>query len=200
MTAARANEKRVAVVTGASSGIGLGITTTLLERGYRVVGNSRTISQSTVLQRSADLILVDGDIGTKEASIRVVDAAVHHFGRIDLLVNTAGIYLAKPFTQYAPEDFDLMIHTNVAGYFFVTQQAVTQMQSKSGHIVSIATVLVDQPRPALLSPSPSSPSPPSRRSVVRLRWSSSRMGLEQTPSPPVWWTRRCTPRMTIASW
>ena len=89
---------------------------------------------------------MDGDIGTKETAIRVVDAAVKHFGRIDLLVNSAGIYLAKPFTQYTPEDFDLMIHTNVAGYFFVTQQAVAQMQKqKSGHIVSIATVLVDQP-------------------------------------------------------
>jgi NAD(P)-dependent dehydrogenase (short-subunit alcohol dehydrogenase family) len=145
MTPAKTNQKRVAVVTGASSGIGLGVTTTLLERGYRVVGNSRRISKSTVLQSSTDLILVDGDIGTKETSIRVLDAAVQHFGRIDLLVNSAGMYLAKPFTEYAPEDFDIMIHTNVAGYFFVTQQAVTQMQKqKSGHIVSIATVLVDQ--------------------------------------------------------
>ena len=114
--------------------------------GYRVVGNSRTISKSSVLKRSANLVLVDGDISTNEASIKVVDAAVNHFGRIDLLVNSAGIYLAKPFTQYTPEDFEIMIHTNVAGYFFVTQQAVTQMQKqKSGHIVSIATVLVDQP-------------------------------------------------------
>jgi NAD(P)-dependent dehydrogenase (short-subunit alcohol dehydrogenase family) len=146
MSVTSTNEKRVAIVTGASSGIGLGITTTLLERGYRVVGNSRTISKSKVLQASADLILVDGDIGTNEASIRVVNAAVQHFGRIDLLVNSAGIYLAKPFTQYTPEDFGVMIHTNVAGYFFVTQQAVAQMQKqKSGHIISIATVLVDQP-------------------------------------------------------
>jgi NAD(P)-dependent dehydrogenase (short-subunit alcohol dehydrogenase family) len=146
MTAGKTNGKRVAIVTGASSGIGLGISTALLQRGYRLVGTSRNISKSTVLRPSADLILVDGDIGTKEASIRVVDAAVQHFGRIDLLVNSAGIYLAKPFTQYTPQDFDLMIHTNIAGYFFVTQQAVTQMQKqKSGHIVSIATVLVDQP-------------------------------------------------------
>jgi len=146
MTAAKRNEKRVAVVTGASSGIGLCITKALLERGYSVVGNSWTISKSTVLQPSADLILVDGDIGAKETSIRLADAAVQHFGRIDLLVNTAGIYLAKPFTQYTLEDFDLMIHTNVAGYFFVTQQTVTQMQKqKSGHIVTIGTVLVDQP-------------------------------------------------------
>jgi NAD(P)-dependent dehydrogenase (short-subunit alcohol dehydrogenase family) len=146
MTAVKTNKSRVAVVTGASSGIGLAITRTLLERGYRVVGNSRTISKSTALQPSADLVLVDGDIGTKEIAVKVIDAAVQHFGRIDLLVNCAGIYLAKPFVEYAPEDFDMMIHTNVAGYFFVSQQAVAHMQKqRSGHIVTIATVLVDQP-------------------------------------------------------
>jgi NAD(P)-dependent dehydrogenase (short-subunit alcohol dehydrogenase family) len=139
-------EKQVAIVTGASSGIGLGITRALLEHGYRVVANSRAISTSKELKPSATLILVDGDIGKREAAIKVVDAAVKHFGRVDLLVNSAGIYLPKPFTEYTPEDFDTMIGTNVAGYFFVTQQAVAQMRKqKSGHIVSISTVLVDQP-------------------------------------------------------
>jgi NAD(P)-dependent dehydrogenase (short-subunit alcohol dehydrogenase family) len=76
----------------------------------------------------------------------VADAAAKHFGRIDLLVNSAGIYIPKPFTEYTPEDFETMIGTNVAGYFFVTQQAVAQMhKQKSGHIVSISTVLTDQP-------------------------------------------------------
>ncbi|MGO9203676.1 MAG: SDR family NAD(P)-dependent oxidoreductase [Limisphaerales bacterium] len=139
-------KRQVGIVTGASSGIGLGITRALLERGYRVVATSRTISKSKDLKPSADLVLVDGDIGKKETAVRVVDAATKHFGRIDLLVNNAGIYMAKPFTEYTPEDFETMIGTNVAGYFFVTQQAVAQMhKQKSGHVVSISTVLVDQP-------------------------------------------------------
>ena len=136
----------VAVVTGASSGIGLGITRALLEHGYRVVANSRTISKSQDLTPSADLVLVDGDIGKKETAIQVVEAAVRHFDRIDLLVNNAGIYLPKPFLDYTPEDFATMIGTNIAGYFFVTQQVVAHMRKqKAGHIVSIGTVWVDQP-------------------------------------------------------
>jgi NAD(P)-dependent dehydrogenase (short-subunit alcohol dehydrogenase family) len=143
---ATTNHSRVAIVTGASSGIGLGITRALLERGYRVVGNSRSISKSRDLKPSENLVLVDGDIGKKETAVKVVDAAIKHFGRIDLLVNNAGIYLPKPFTEYTPEDFDTMIGTNVAGYFFVTQQAVARMrEQKSGHIVSISTFLTDQP-------------------------------------------------------
>ena len=137
---------QVAIVTGASSGIGLAMTLALVERGYRVVANSRTISKSNDLKASRDLILVDGDIGKKETAIKVADAAIGHFGRIDLLVNNAGIYIPKPFTDYTPEDFEKMIGTNVAGYFFVTQQAVAQMRKqKRGHIVSISTVLTDQP-------------------------------------------------------
>src|SRR5882757_842057 len=143
---AKSKEHQTAIVTGASSGIGLGITQTLLERGYRVVANSRTISKSKDLKPSADFILVDGDIGKKDVAVKVAEAAVRHFGRIDLLVNNAGIYIPKPFTDYTPEDFEMMISTNVAGYFFITQQAVAQMRKqKSGHIVSISTTLVDQP-------------------------------------------------------
>src|SRR5258708_4470033 len=143
---ANTNKKQVAIVTGASSGMGLGITRALLEHGYRVVANSRTISKSKELKPSADLVLVDGDIGKKDTAIKVADAAIGHFDRIDLLVNNAGIYIPKPFTEYTPEDFEMMIGTNVAGYFFITQQVVAQMRKqKSGHIVSISTVLTDQP-------------------------------------------------------
>ena len=143
---ANTNKRLVAIVTGASSGMGLGITRAVLERGYRVVANSRTISQSRELKPSADLVLVDGDIGKKETAVKVVDAALKHFDRIDLLVNNAGIYMPKPFTEYTPEDFETMIGTNVAGYFFVTQQVVAQMRKqKSGHIVSISAIVAEQP-------------------------------------------------------
>jgi len=143
---ANTNEKPVAIVTGASSGMGLGITRALLEHRYRVVANSRTISKSKDLEPSADLVLVDGDISKKETAMQVADAAIKHFGRIDLLVNSAGIYIPKPFTEYTPEDFETMIGTNVAGYFFITQQVVAQMRKqKSGHIVSISTTLTEQP-------------------------------------------------------
>jgi NAD(P)-dependent dehydrogenase (short-subunit alcohol dehydrogenase family) len=143
---AKSQPPPTAIVTGASSGIGLAITQALLEHGFRVVATSRTISKSKELSASANLVLVDGDIGKKDTAIKVAEAAVRHFGRIDLLVNNAGIYLPKPFTEYTPEDFEMMIATNVAGYFFITQQVVAQMrQQKSGHIVGISTVLVDQP-------------------------------------------------------
>ena len=110
------------------------------------MANSRTISQSRELKPSADLVLVDGDIGKKETAVKVADAALKHFDRIDLLVNNAGIYMPKPFTEYTPEDFETMIGTNVAGYFFVTQQVVAQMRKqKSGHIVSISAIVAEQP-------------------------------------------------------
>src|SRR5215472_1736671 len=139
-------QQQVAIVTGASSGLGLGITQALFQRGFCVVANSRTVSKSKELKPSADLVLVDGDIGIKETASKVAEAAVSRFERIDLLVNNAGIYIPKPFTEYTSEDFETNMRVNVAGYFFVTQQAVAQMRKqKSGHIVSISTVLTDQP-------------------------------------------------------
>jgi len=99
-------EHQTAIVTGASSGMGLGITRALLEHGYRVVGNSRTISKSKELKASDNLVLVDGDIGKQDTAMKVAEAAIREFGRIDLLVNSAGIYLPKPFTDYTPADFE----------------------------------------------------------------------------------------------
>lgn len=140
------NRKQVAVVTGASSGIGLGIAQTLLERGYSVVATSRSISQSQDFKSSKGILLVDGDISKKETAVKVTDAAISSFGRVDLLVNNAGIKISKSFTEYTPEDFERMMGTNVAGYFFLTQQVVAQMhKQQSGHVVTISTVLTDQP-------------------------------------------------------
>ena len=140
------NEKPVAIVTGASSGIGLGITQALLDRGYRVVGTSRSITKAKELKTSHDLVLVDGDAASKETAVKVVKTAVEVFGRIDLLVNNAGIFIAKAFTDYTEEDYNLVMNTNVASYFYMTQQVIPQMEKqKGGHVVNIAATLADQP-------------------------------------------------------
>jgi NAD(P)-dependent dehydrogenase (short-subunit alcohol dehydrogenase family) len=142
-------QQPVAIVTGASSGIGLGVTQALFERGWSVVGTSRTISSSKNLTPSPNLVLVDGDVGKRETAVKVVDAALKHFGRIDLLVNNAGIFLPKDFTDYTEEDYNLVMDTNVAGFFFMTQQVVPQMKKQnSGHVVNISGASVDQPSSA----------------------------------------------------
>jgi NAD(P)-dependent dehydrogenase (short-subunit alcohol dehydrogenase family) len=142
-------QEPVAIVTGASSGIGLGVAQALLGRGWRVVGTSRTISSSKNLTPSPDLVLVDGDVGKRETAIKVVDAALKHFGRIDLLVNNAGIFLPKVFTDYTEEDYNLVMNTNVAGFFFMTQQVIPQMKKQnSGHVVNISGASADQPSSA----------------------------------------------------
>src|SRR5881394_3875592 len=143
------NEKPVAIVTGASSGIGLGITQALLDRGYRVVGTSRSITKSKELEPSPDLVLVDGDAGRKETAVAVAETAVKKFGRIDLLVNNAGIFIAKAFTDYTEEDYNLVMNTNVASFFYMTQQVIPRMKKQnSGHVVSISGASVDQPSSA----------------------------------------------------
>jgi NAD(P)-dependent dehydrogenase (short-subunit alcohol dehydrogenase family) len=137
---------KTAIVTGASSGIGLGLTTALLERGYHVVANSRQITQAGTLTASADLALVNGDIAHPDTARTVVETAVRRFGSVDLLVNNAGIFIPKPFTDYTTEDFDRLVSTNLAGFFYVTQHAVLQMRTQgAGHIVNITTSLADQP-------------------------------------------------------
>jgi NAD(P)-dependent dehydrogenase (short-subunit alcohol dehydrogenase family) len=156
-------QQSVAIVTGASSGIGLGLTQALLERGWRVVATSRSISKSKQLKPSPDLVLVDGDAGRKETAVKVADEALKQFGRIDLLVNNAGIYLPKAFTDYTEEDYNLVMNTNVASFFYMTQQVIPQMKKqKSGHVVDISAVVADQPSgaaPAVLAVLSKSPMP-----------------------------------------
>jgi len=139
-------QKSVAIVTGASSGIGLGLTQALLGHGYGVVSTARTISKSKEIKASADLVLIDGDISQKQTAIQVAQAALEQFGRIDLLVNNAGIFLPKAFTDYTEEDYHLVMNTNVASFFFMTQQVIPPMKKQgSGHVVNISAVLADQP-------------------------------------------------------
>ena len=134
------NQQKVAIVTGASQGIGAGVVKGLRERGYRVVATSRSIKPSD----DPDVATVAGDIGSADTAKRVVDEAVKRFGRVDLLLNNAGIFTAKPFTQFSKEDFESNISTNVAGFFHITQAAVAVMERQgSGHVVSITTSLTD---------------------------------------------------------
>jgi NAD(P)-dependent dehydrogenase (short-subunit alcohol dehydrogenase family) len=138
--------RKTAIVTGASSGIGLGLTTALIEHGYRVVANSRRITAAGTLVPSDDLVLVDGDIAQPDTARNVVETAVRRFGSVDLLVNNAGLFIPKPFTDYTAEDFNRLVSTNLAGFFYVTQYAVRQMRLvRSGHVVNISTTLADQP-------------------------------------------------------
>lgn len=137
-------ENKTAIITGASGGIGAGLVEGFLKEGYNVVATSRRVSQS--LAPSASLILVDGDIGKQETAFKTVDAAVGHFGTIDVLVNNAGIVRKKPFTDYTTDDFNALASTNLLGFLYITQLAVRQMlKQKSGCVVSISAALVDQP-------------------------------------------------------
>jgi NAD(P)-dependent dehydrogenase (short-subunit alcohol dehydrogenase family) len=138
--------KKTAIVTGASSGIGLALTRTLLEQNYRVVATSRRVSQTRELARSPELVLVDGDVGERGTAERVVAAAETNFGGVDLLVNNAGIFSSKPFTEYTATDYAQLLSTNLAGFFHMTQLALGSMaKAKRGHIVNIGTSLSQQP-------------------------------------------------------
>jgi NAD(P)-dependent dehydrogenase (short-subunit alcohol dehydrogenase family) len=136
----------VAIVTGASSGIGLELAKKLLATGYRVVANSRNITSAGSLTGTDDLKLVDGDIGTPKSAEQVVGTAIQEFGRVDLLVNNAGIFIPKPFTDYTSDDFRRASDTNLSGFFYVSQLAVAQMRlQNSGHVVNITASVASQP-------------------------------------------------------
>ncbi len=135
-----ATGKRVAVVTGASQGIGAGVTDAFRRAGYAVVATSRSINPSD----EPDLLTVRGDIADPETARSVVDQALARFGRIDTLINNAGLFIGKPFTDYTLDDYAAVTAVNLAGFFHITQRAIEQMAMQgSGHIVSITTSLVD---------------------------------------------------------
>ncbi|MGE7469828.1 SDR family NAD(P)-dependent oxidoreductase [Bosea sp. NPDC003192] len=135
------NERKVAIITGASQGIGAALVKGFRDRNYRVVATSRSITQGA----DPDILAVPGDIADPATAERIINAAQTRFGRVDTLVNNAGIFIAKPFTDYTVEDFQAKIATNLAGFFHITQQAARAMLAQgSGHIVSITTSLTDQ--------------------------------------------------------
>jgi NAD(P)-dependent dehydrogenase (short-subunit alcohol dehydrogenase family) len=137
-------EKKTAIVTGARQGIGAGLVEAFLNEKYNVVATSLHVSQS--LTASPSLVLVDGDIGKQETAAKVVEAAIKHFGGIDVLVNNAGIFYTKPFTDFTTEDFNALVSTNLLGFLYITQLTVEQMlKQKSGNVVNITAALADQP-------------------------------------------------------
>ena len=140
------NQKTV-IVTGASQGIGAGIVKAFLARGYDVVGTARSATKSKELSASDHLALIDGDIGQFETAQRVAELAIKKFGSIDAVVANAGIFLVKPFTEYTADDFRALVSTNLAGFIYITQLAVKQMQAQKsgGSIVSISAALADNP-------------------------------------------------------
>jgi len=134
------SQQKVAIVTGASQGIGASLVKAFRDRNYRVLANSRSIQPSS----DPDVIAVAGDIAERAVAERIVAEALGRFGRIDTLVNNAGIFTAKPFTAFTAEDYAANIAVNLTGFFHITQLAIAEMEKQgSGHVVSVTTSLTD---------------------------------------------------------
>lgn len=136
------NHQKVAVITGASQGIGAGLVTAYRKLGYAVVANSRTITPSG----DPDVLTVPGDLAEPGTGARVIEQGLEAFGRIDTLVNNAGIFVAKPFTEYTDDDYDAVTRLNLRGFFDVTRRAIAAMLENpdGGHVVSITTTFADR--------------------------------------------------------
>ena len=135
------------IVTGASQGIGAGVVRAFLDRGYNVVANSRNITRSGSFSASEKLALVDGNIGESAVAARIVETAMARFGAVDALVNNAGIFFGRPFTEYTAQDFEALSSVNLKGFLFVTQESVRQMlaRMRGGSVVSITSAQVGNP-------------------------------------------------------
>ena len=144
------NEK-VAIVTGASQGIGAGLTRAYRELGYTVIATALSIGPS----EDSGIVTVAGDVADPKTAQRVVGEAVERFGRIDTLINNAGIYIGKPFTDYTLEDFNALVAVNLAGFFHMTTRTIKHMlDQRHGHVLNVSTTLVEQAEsstPAALS-------------------------------------------------
>jgi NAD(P)-dependent dehydrogenase (short-subunit alcohol dehydrogenase family) len=135
-----AKGQRVAIITGGSQGVGAGLVAAYRRQGWAVVANSRTIKPSG----DPAVVTVDGDVSEPATTDRIISEALEHFGRIDTLINNAGVFLPKPFTDYTAEDYASVVGVNLTGFFLLTQRAITEMLKRnSGHIVNITTTLVD---------------------------------------------------------
>jgi len=134
--------RKVAIITGASQGIGAGLVAGFRASGYAVVGTSRSIRPSD----ESGYLTVQGDISEAKTAERVAEQTLDRFGRIDSLINDAGIFISKPFTDYSPDDYAAITAVNLAGFFHITQRAIRHMVDQgSGHIVNITTSIVDRP-------------------------------------------------------
>jgi NAD(P)-dependent dehydrogenase (short-subunit alcohol dehydrogenase family) len=142
----------VAIVTGASQGIGAGLVAGYRRAGYSVVGVARSLPASG---DESDYVAIGGDIAEAETARRAVDQALDRFGRLDTLINNAGVYIGKPFMQYTVEDYAAIVAVNLTGFFHITQLAIGQMvEQANGHVVNISTSLVDSADSARPSPLP----------------------------------------------
>src|SRR6201988_916343 len=148
--------RKTAIVTGASQGIGAGIVKAFVERGFNVVANSRKVTQSTEVAASDRVALVDGHIGEPATAAKIVETALSRFKSIDALVNNAGIFITKPFTDYTAEDFKAIVSTNVEGFLYVTQLSIKHMlaQKTGGSIVTITAALARHPLFRVPAPAP----------------------------------------------
>jgi NAD(P)-dependent dehydrogenase (short-subunit alcohol dehydrogenase family) len=135
-------DEKVAVVTGASHGIGEGLVAAYRDAGYRVIASALSIGPST----DPNVLSVAGDISDPKTADLIIGEAVDRFGRLDALVNNAGVYISKPFTDYTPADCDVMLATNLTGFFHITQRALRVMEAQGwGHIVNITATVAEQP-------------------------------------------------------
>jgi NAD(P)-dependent dehydrogenase (short-subunit alcohol dehydrogenase family) len=139
-------QAKTIIVTGASQGIGAGITNAFLDRGYNVVANALDFTNSA-LAPNEKLVLVTGDIGQASTAAKIAGTAIANFGTIDCVVNNAGIFFTKPFTDYTATDFERLSQTNLEGYIYITQLAVKQMlaQKKGGSVTCITSAMVENP-------------------------------------------------------
>ena len=134
------NDRRVAIITGGSQGIGAGLVAGYRRRGWAVVASARTIKPS----EDPDVLTVEGDIAKPATADRIIEGALGRFGRVDTLVNNAGVFVSKPFTDYTAEDYALVVGVNLTGFFWLTQRVIAEMATRyGGHVVNISATLAE---------------------------------------------------------